>query len=451
MAEKVYNPKIYPDEDLKNKSGIYQIRNLLDGKIYIGSATDFYSRKNYEHFYLLRKNKHVNCKLQRAFNKYGEDNFVFEIIEFIKDEDKLLECEQYWMDRFNVVEDGYNIQPIAGKVKISKKPVVLLEKRIKYDSAEQAGKELKIQPSSISCCCNNRKLKTAGKFHWVFYEDFIKMTESDIINKLSNNASKSIINIDTNIVYKNYNDTGLNKNYIIRVCNKLKNKEYTTTKYGKFLYFEDYQKMTSEEVKCIKNLLPKIKKSSGKVICLETNKIYNNAYRASVETNTAYSSILNCCYKKSFSANKLHWLFWEDYNKMSKKQLQKIVEHNSIGIKIIHLNTQTIYSTMKNASIYSGVDQSTISKICRGLVTHKEKFMFYADYLTKTEKEIEKILSLNPINNAKKPVRCIETGEIFNSVTEASKSVNAETTNISKSCKNNKYICKGYHWEYVNK
>lgn len=47
-----------------------------------------------------------------------------------------------------------------------------------------------------------------------------------------------------------------------------------------------------------------------------------------------------------------------------------------------------------------------------------------------------------------KPVRCVETGEVFESVKAAAAAVNRLPSNISASIKR-KGTCKGYHWEYV--
>ena len=61
-------------------SGIYTITNLLDDKIYVGYATNFRKRKG-DHISRLRKNKHKNIHLQRAFNRDGENNFKIELLQ----------------------------------------------------------------------------------------------------------------------------------------------------------------------------------------------------------------------------------------------------------------------------------------------------------------------------------------------------------------------------------
>ena len=48
------------------KSGIYIIRNTVNGKIYIGSAVNL-EKRLYEHFWALRKNKHINKYLSLIY------------------------------------------------------------------------------------------------------------------------------------------------------------------------------------------------------------------------------------------------------------------------------------------------------------------------------------------------------------------------------------------------
>ena len=73
------------------KSGIYFIRNKINGKIYVGSAINL-KRRKWEHFTRLERNEHHNEYLQRSWNKYGKENFEFLIIQYCE-KDKLLEKE----------------------------------------------------------------------------------------------------------------------------------------------------------------------------------------------------------------------------------------------------------------------------------------------------------------------------------------------------------------------
>lgn len=90
------------------KSGIYQIKNLVNGKIYVGSASTLRNRKC-NHFSDLRDNKHPNARLQNSYNKYGRSNFEFSIIEYCS-KDKLVEREQHYID---TLDPYFNIRRIA--------------------------------------------------------------------------------------------------------------------------------------------------------------------------------------------------------------------------------------------------------------------------------------------------------------------------------------------------
>lgn len=96
-------------------SGIYCIKNLINGKVYIGSSNKITDRKNL-HFSLLRRRKHHSIFLQRVYDKYGINNLDFFVLEYVE-ENKLITREQYWIDCFNSSNNkyGYNIQPKAGR------------------------------------------------------------------------------------------------------------------------------------------------------------------------------------------------------------------------------------------------------------------------------------------------------------------------------------------------
>lgn len=88
--------------------GIYSI--VCGPKIYIGQTKDLSNRLS-GHFSYLRRGIHKNPHLQAAWNKYGEDEFDFEVIEecneSIRDE-----RERFWITFFNSLDrkSGYNIE-----------------------------------------------------------------------------------------------------------------------------------------------------------------------------------------------------------------------------------------------------------------------------------------------------------------------------------------------------
>lgn len=106
-------------------TGIYCIKNKENGKMYIGSSFNIEKRWA-DHLYMLKENKHHSIHLQRAWNKYGIDNFSFEILELCDISD-LLVREQYYFDLYlkadeyingisdYFVQHSYNICPLSIK------------------------------------------------------------------------------------------------------------------------------------------------------------------------------------------------------------------------------------------------------------------------------------------------------------------------------------------------
>ena len=104
--------------------GIYQIKNIKNNKIYIGSSKDIYRRWR-EHLYKLQNNIHHSIKLQRSYNKTKDKNiFLFEIVEEVTEE-QLNEREQYYIDLYDSFRNGYNccekVDTPSSALKVSKK------------------------------------------------------------------------------------------------------------------------------------------------------------------------------------------------------------------------------------------------------------------------------------------------------------------------------------------
>ena len=184
------------------ESCVYKIRNIVTDKLYVGSAVSGLTKRKRVHISNLTHNKHHSNKLQNSYNKYGEKNFVFEIIEYCP-KDILLEKEQYWIDYYDSYYNGYNCTPVAGnclgrivsietKLKISNSLLGVKQPRTKehddrlskarmksvlqYDinnklinefrSCAEAAIKCKVSQSHMSNLCNGIKKHNEYKFKY---------------------------------------------------------------------------------------------------------------------------------------------------------------------------------------------------------------------------------------------------------------------------------------------
>jgi GIY-YIG catalytic domain len=184
---------------------VYKIINIKTNKVYIGSCIYGLNKRKITHLHNLRNNKHHSKKLQNSFNKYGEDSFIFEVIESCIKEN-IIQREQYWIDYFNSYNKGYNSTPKAGncegrpvkeetrlkisrslqgrkvirtnehnkKLGISKQKKVLLvsdsgEILKEFESTQLAAKYLKVVQSTISANCSGDQ--KSRKFNVKFKQD----------------------------------------------------------------------------------------------------------------------------------------------------------------------------------------------------------------------------------------------------------------------------------------
>lgn len=98
---------------LQRKSGIYLFTNLVNGKRYVGSSSDIYKRLH-DHKSLLKNNKAHNSHFQSAWNKYGEESFIFGILEYC-DEKIRFDREQYYIDTLKPeYNNSLNVEPNFG-------------------------------------------------------------------------------------------------------------------------------------------------------------------------------------------------------------------------------------------------------------------------------------------------------------------------------------------------
>jgi group I intron endonuclease len=137
-------------------SGIYIIRSTSKPqRVYIGSAKNIESRKLL-HLHLLRKGNHHSIKLQRHYNKYGEQDLDFNVIHCCLSEE-LIEAEQYFIDNY---KPYFNICRIAG----SRLGHVVTEKTKEKLRVAHTGKKLSPMKDEVRALISNRMVgNTHGK------------------------------------------------------------------------------------------------------------------------------------------------------------------------------------------------------------------------------------------------------------------------------------------------
>jgi len=174
-------------------SGIYKIVNKVSGKYYVGSSKNIEDRWS-QHKADLRNNNHKNDYLQNSWNKHGENNFDFLIVEEIEPiKQKLLEIEQKYLDIVNAEkEKSYNLKFIAeggdiseysrNKISKSNKGKILSEETKRKIS--DATKRMMNSPEMFSKMSKARKGKPASK-NWLS-----KIRDNTIYNFINTNTQE---------------------------------------------------------------------------------------------------------------------------------------------------------------------------------------------------------------------------------------------------------------------
>ena len=90
---------------------IYKITNLINNKVYIGKTTKTIEWRFKKHCYDAKKNPNTKNHFHRALLKYGPENFIIEQIDSADTKIALNEKEQYWINYYRSIINGYNMTP----------------------------------------------------------------------------------------------------------------------------------------------------------------------------------------------------------------------------------------------------------------------------------------------------------------------------------------------------
>lgn len=397
MEDRVYNPQRITLDAVKGKSGIYQIQNRINNHFYIGSAVDITKRIR-AHLNQLRKQEHTNKHLQRAFDLYGEESFDFYIIEFCEP-DIRYNVEQYWIDKFFGKDFFYNMNPIATQPPIQYgakafsekakknmrkaviKGVVCLETGEHFESVTDAAHALNVPRVTLSKVCKGIR-KTCGNLHFRYYVDYKDLTETDIYEIIHTKRklpkAKPCVCLETGLIYESVlaatRAMGMRNETIGLVCDGVRK----TAAGFRWMYKEDYDKLTSEELQTILNT--PTHQVNKPCVCLETGMIYESIYQAARQTGLNRHSMEAVCKGRLKSLNGLHFKLKEDYDKMSAQEIQDVINYKKPIKKCLCLDNGILYDSVADAEKALGVQGKFIRAVCSGKRNHTYGYHFkYVD------------------------------------------------------------------------
>lgn len=302
--------------DLCNKfiyknSGIYTITNKINGHRYIGQSKNIYQRIN-SHKNLLRNHRHIYKNgqpslLQKAWDKYGEENFEFKVLQFCS-VTELNKNEQYWIDLYNTNRAnggmGYNLNNGG------------------------AGRKHNYSTVNGKIVVNNGSIQ---KF--IYPNELTKYEENGYVHGILEKNKQKMIN-NREILYGE-NHPAWNKPWTQEHRDRIMEGVKKAQKEGKYNW---KRKKQSEETKkkridtlkskpVNKNslkALEKIAKNKRKSVVqldMDLNYIatYSGVNKASEITGVSASGICQCCKGERIYAKGYKWVYEDEYKELQKR------------------------------------------------------------------------------------------------------------------------------------
>lgn len=414
----------------KNKQicGIYKITNTINNKYYIGQSKEIEKRWK-RHKKDLDNDKHTNLHIKRAWDKYGQDNFTFEIIEECP-ENKLNEREIYWIAFYNSnnYNYGYNQDSGGQEGKILNKDV---RQRIgearEYPTGENCANAkltneqvLKIKKllfkEELSCMeiadeynvsehivYNIRSLKTYKNVTSPYDEAIrLQFENSNSRQKLDEEA---VYEIKKLLYEENYSDVEISKMYgvtdsTISLIRRGKNWSKVKTEFDNSINRIKVEKLSTDEVEEIKYIIANNDSVTNKELAERFN--VDSSAISNIRTLKSYFDVAIECNNAIYENNK------------HKKKPNILTKNEVVEIKKMLANQ--IISNRELAEKYN-VDFSVISNI-KLLKSHNGVATEYNNILSEKYKMKDKLTNIQVLEIKRllfeDEYTCSEIADIFN-------------------------------------
>lgn len=458
---------------------IYTIKNEINCKLYVGSASNV-KKRWYDHEHYLDNNSHVNNHLQNSWNKYGKENFKFSIIEENVPNDLLLQVEQKWMDFYKREnQELYNIalyaaSPMKGRTHseesinkisdasklwhINTKGTDIYDEYLSNLSKSLMGHVVDIETrNKISISHMGKMIGEDNPFYGKKHTDESKIRMSEKHTKLSKLDVLEILMLLKQGEKITYVSKIFNMRHpdVIRLRNEETFKYIERTKkiiirqstLNKLDIFKKYMEIKNTYLSVINIYKIKILLFKYKIAIKEIAKIYNTY-------PTKISNIKN--------GKILSWVKITDLNVDEELYL---IDQNSDGNlqkrKVICLTTGEIFKSISEISKKYNISLGNISTVCRGraksagkcLITNEPLMWMYYDNYLENKDNIKPYQSNKSKHNLRKVVQFSPKNIYINeycSLSEASRLLNINPSAICACCKGKRNSAGGYKWMYCD-
>ena len=305
----------------------------------------------------------------------------------------------------------------------------------KFHSQNEAARFTGIPSSNICNVCNKtRGYSKAGGYYWCYVKDY------DKFEPLLSKDERSVVRI---AVYnmkdvKFYNtisaagkENNINSGLISKAC---KGKNITAGGYY-WSYFVDYND----------NWEPRKNLNNREVVCIETKEVFKSISDASkkIGVKNISNKAVNDLH---YTGGGYHWIYLDEYDSAASI----VIPNKRIGNakRIICIETKEIFDAVIDGARKNNADPSEIVKCCKnyGKTAKGYHWAYLNDYNEGLFKNVDKKVG----KHGMKKVLCVESGNVFESLSEASKVMSIDSSSIGRACKGKQNVAGGYHWEYVN-
>lgn len=287
--------------------GIYKITNKINNKVYVGQSIDIYTRWT-THKNELNNNRHHNSYLQRAWNKYGEDSFCFDILEECS-EDLLNEKECYYIELLKSTNKNYGYNLVSGGTLNRRFTTEVLEKMSKAKIGRVHSEETREKL---------RKFHTGRKLS---EETKQKLRESHKKENLSKETLEKMITAKKGKHPSKESREKMSKSHMGRICTEETREKLSKSNMGHEVSEETKEKLRKANVgrKLSEESKEKVRKTRIKkaVVQLDKNDNFICKYESVTlagEMIAAPNTMISaCCKGKRKSVHGFKWMYYEDY------------------------------------------------------------------------------------------------------------------------------------------